>query len=200
VGIRHRIVRSPVLDSKQAYVICPNHTSFLDIILTYIVIPNYFHFMGKAELRKVPLFNIFFNKMNILVDRGSIIGSHRAFLRASRDLDKNISIAIFPEATIPESAPRLGRVKNGAFKLAIDKQVPIIPVVYLDNWRLLPDGERRKTGGTPGVSRVVIHDPIETRGMTENDLSALKKKYLEILDSTLTSYGCQAEADKLTGG
>lgn len=200
VGIRHRILRCPALDSRQAYVICPNHTSFLDIILTYIVIPNYFHFMGKAELRKVPLFNIFFNKMNILVDRGSIIGSHRAFLRASRDLDKNISIAIFPEATIPESAPRLGRVKNGAFKLAIEKQVPIIPVVYLDNWRLLPDGERRKTGGTPGISRVVIHDPIETRGMTENDLNTLKKQYLEILESTLNSYGCVKDAERLMQG
>jgi 1-acyl-sn-glycerol-3-phosphate acyltransferase len=153
--------------------------------------------MGKAELRKVPLFNIFFNRMNILVDRGSIIDSHRAFLRASQDLDKNISIAIFPEATIPESAPRVGRIKNGAFKLAIEKQVPIIPVVYLDNWRLLPDGERKKTGGSPGVCRVVVHDPIETKGMTENDLNLLKKKYLEILESTLAEYGCLEKADQL---
>ena len=132
VGITCKVINAPRLETSKPYIICPNHTSFLDIILTYIVVPDYFHFMGKAELKKVPFFNVFFDKMNILVDRGSIIASHRAFMRAGADLDKDISIAIFPEATIPASAPRLGRLKNGAFKLAIEKQVPIVPVmVYL---------------------------------------------------------------------
>src|SRR4030095_2189392 len=115
VGIRCKVIHKPKLEATVPFIICPNHSSFLDIILTYIVIPNYFHFMGKAELKKVPFFNIFFDKMNILVDRGSIIGSHRAFMRAGADLDKDISIAIFPEATIPASAHRMGRLKNGAF-------------------------------------------------------------------------------------
>lgn len=188
VGIRHCIIRNYRLTPGKPYIICPNHASYLDIILTYISIPEYFHFMGKAELKKVPLFNKFFDRMNILVDRGSIIGSHKAFLRAAEDLDKGISIAIFPEATIPECAPTLGRLKNGAFKLAIDKQVPIVPVVYLDNWRLLPDGKLMKTGGTPGISRVVIHDPVETKGMTESDLPELKKKYAAIIEATLKEY------------
>ena len=196
VGIRCKIVHAPVLDAHQPFVICPNHTSFLDIILAYIVIPRYFHFMGKAELKKVPFFNIFFNRMNILVDRGSIIASHRAFLRAGADLDKEISIAIFPEATIPASAPRLGRLKNGAFKLAIEKQVPIVPVVFIDNWRLLPDGERKKTGGTPGVSRVHIHEPIQTTGMTDSDLEPLKKRVHQLIENTLMQYNCPADADK----
>ena len=198
VGIRCKIVHSPIMDTSKPFIICPNHTSFLDIILTYIVFPRYFHFMGKAELKKVPFFNIFFNKMNILVDRGSIIGSHRAFLRAGDDLDKSISIAIFPEATIPACAPRLGRLKNGAFKLAIEKQVPIVPVVFIDNWRLLPDGERKKTGGTPGVSRVYIHDPIQTTGMTESDLDSLKKRVHNLIEETLMQFNCSAEADRIT--
>jgi|SRR5688572_8599075 len=188
VGIRCRIINAPTLSSDKPFIICPNHTSFLDIILTYIVFPNYFHFMGKAELKKVPFFNIFFDKMNILVDRGSIIGSHRAFVRAGKDIDKGISIAIFPEATIPACAPRLGRLKNGAFKLAIEKQIPIVPVVFLDNWRLLPDGIRKKTGGRPGITRVYIHDPIETTGMTDNDLETLKKKVHDSLNRTLKEY------------
>ena len=189
VGIRQRIIRDYKLDPKRAYVICPNHGSYLDIILTYISVPVYFHFMGKAELKKVPFFNQFFDKMNILVDRGSIIGSHKAFIRAAQDIDKGISIAIFPEATIPESAPVLGRMKNGAFKLAIEKQVPIVPVVYIDNWRLLPDGHLKCTGGCPGITRVYIHDPIETKGLTENDLSSLKKQYEQLLTATLKEYG-----------
>ncbi len=190
VGIRCKVLSSPVLDPKQAYIICPNHASFLDIVTTYLAIPNYFHFMGKAELKKVPFFNKFFENMNILVDRSSIIGSHKAFIRAGSDIDKGISIAIFPEATIPACAPMLGRYKNGAFKLAIEKQIPIVPVVYLDNWRLLPDGIRKKTGGQPGTSRVIIHEPIQTKGFTDNELEQLKKKVHDVIQETLTEYGC----------
>jgi 1-acyl-sn-glycerol-3-phosphate acyltransferase len=197
VGIRCKVIRSPELRTTEPFIICPNHTSFLDIILTYIVIPRYFHFMGKAELKKVPFFNVFFDKMNILVDRGSIIASHRAFMRAGADLDKGISIAIFPEATIPASAPRLGRFKNGAFKLAIEKQVPIIPVVFIDNWHLLPDGIMRKTGGAPGISRVYIHDPVLTRGYTESDVDLLRKKVFDLIEGTLRQYNCIAEAEKI---
>ncbi|MBL0341559.1 MAG: 1-acyl-sn-glycerol-3-phosphate acyltransferase [Bacteroidetes bacterium] len=196
VGIRCKVLSAPLLKSDQPYIICPNHASFLDIVTTYIVIPNYFHFMGKAELKKVPLFNKFFENMNILVDRSSIIGSHKAFMRAGSDIDKGISIAIFPEATIPACAPILGRYKNGAFKLAIDKQIPIVPVVYLDNWRILPDGVRRKTGGMPGVSRVVIHDPIPTKGLNDSDLDHLKKKVHEVIQNTLNEYGCCQELHK----
>ena len=198
VGIRCKVINAPKLEASQPYVICPNHTSFLDIILTYIVIPDYFHFMGKAELKKVPFFNVFFDKMNILVDRGSIIASHRAFIRAGSDLDKGISIAIFPEATIPACAPRLGRLKNGAFKLAIEKQVPIVPVVFLDNWRILPDGAMRNSGGAPGRSRVYIHDPIQTKGLKDSDLESLKKKVHDLIEHTLLEYNCSADSDRLT--
>jgi 1-acyl-sn-glycerol-3-phosphate acyltransferase len=197
VGIRYRIIRENKNPWPQPCIICPNHTSFLDIVMTYIVIPEYYHFMGKAELKKVPLFNKFFDRMNILVDRKSIVGAHKAFKRAASDLDKSISIAIFPEATIPDSAPRLGRLKNGAFKLAIEKQVPIVPVVYLDNWKILPDGPLKKTGGTPGISRVVIPDPIPTTGMVEEDADRLKLEYQKVMLDILHRYGCYTEADQL---
>jgi len=197
VGIRYKIIDLNKSELPQPCVICPNHTSFLDIVMTYIVFPRYFHFMGKAELKKVPLFNKFFDNMNILVDRGSIMGSHRAFTRASSDIEKGVSIAIFPEATIPDCSPKLGRLKNGAFKLAIENQVPIVPVVFLDNWKILPDGILMKTGGTPGVSRVVIHEPISTSGLTEENLNELKTKYNQIMVNTLNQYHCCAEAEKM---
>lgn len=134
--------------------------------------------------------------MNILVDRSSIIGSHKAYKRAGSDIDKGISIAIFPEATIPDSAPMLGRFKNGAFKLAIEKQIPIVPVIYLDNWKLLPDGVRKKTGGQPGVSRVVIHEPISTKGLTDNDLDTLKKQVYKVIQDTFNEYNHNSEFNK----
>jgi 1-acyl-sn-glycerol-3-phosphate acyltransferase len=183
-GIRVKKLGSVLPDPGQAYVFCPNHTSFLDIVVSYIVIPNYFHYIGKAELLKVPFFNIFFQKMNIVVDRGSIMASHRAFQRSCNDIDKSISIAIFPEATIPPTTPELGNFKNGPFKLAIEKQIPIVPVTYLDNWRLLPDAKTQFGRGGPGCSRVIIHEPISTKGLGDDDMNALKKKvYLTIRKS-----------------
>lgn len=189
VGLRCKVVRAPELDPNQPYILCPNHSSYLDIVLMYRVFIHYFHFMGKAELRKVPLFNTFFNKMNIVVERQSIIGSHKAYNRAIRDIDKGISVGIFPEATIPESSPELGRFKNGAFKLAIEKQIPIVPVVFLDNWRLMPDTEGKWCKGGPGVSRVVVHDPIQTSGMTERDVAALRGRVFDLIRYTLVEYG-----------
>jgi len=183
-GICVKKIGDTVLDTRQAYVFCPNHTSFLDIVVSYLVIPNYFHYIGKAELLKVPFFNIFFRKMNIVVDRGSIMASHRAFQRSCEDIDKHISIAIFPEATIPVTTPELGNFKNGPFKLAIEKQIPIVPITYLDNWRILPDGKKSLRRGGPGCSRVIIHEPIPTTGLGDDDMAALKKKvYLTIRKS-----------------
>lgn len=173
-GIRYKVEIQSEIDSNQAYVICPNHSSYLDIVLTNIAFPNYFHFMGKAELLKIPMFNIFFKKMNIPVKRDNNISAHRAFIRAAKDIDRGISIAIYPEATIPDNTPELGEFKNGAFKLAIAKQVPITPITFLDNWKILSEGKNRKYGGWPGTARIVIHSPVSTKGLTEENLEQLK--------------------------
>ena len=188
VGLSTKIVSSAKLDCNRAYVFCPNHSSILDIITTYRSIPCYFHFMGKAELTKVPFFRIFFKDMNITVNRDSIISSHRAFIRAGRDLEEGISMAIFPEAAIHDCAPKLAPFKNGAFKLAIDKQVPIVPVTYLNNFELIPDYEKNY-GGRPGISKVIIHEPIDTVGMTDEDIVSLKTKVFDIIEKTLTDNG-----------
>jgi 1-acyl-sn-glycerol-3-phosphate acyltransferase len=181
------IRREEKLDRNKTYVFCPNHTSYLDIMLIYIAIPNYFHTIGKAELMKVPLFNRFFKRMNIPVNRKSHIDSHKAFVRAGDDIDKGISITLFPEGTIHHTYPQMGRFKNGPFKLAIEKQVPIVPITFLNNNLLLPDNYWKHIG-RPGVAGVVMHKPIETRGMTENDLDLLKQKCFDVIDKTLKEY------------
>ena len=184
VLIFYSVKRKTTLDRNQSYVFCPNHTSYLDIMLIYITIPNYFHTVGKAELKKVPLFSKFFSRMNIPVNRKSLKDSHRAFLRAGDDMDKGISITMFPEGTINHSAPVMGRFKNGPFRLAIDKQVPIVPITFMNNWDLLPDDYGRRVGH-PGIARVIFHEPIETKGMTEEDLETLKQKVFVAINEPL---------------
>jgi 1-acyl-sn-glycerol-3-phosphate acyltransferase len=141
--------------------------------------------MGKAELKKVPLFNKFFSRMNIPVDRKSLKDSHRAFVRAGDDLDKGISVSLFPEGTITHTAPIMARFKNGPFRLAIEKQVPVVPITFLNNWELLPDNFKSGKVGHPGIAHVIFHHPIETTGMNQNDLQSLKQKVYEVINAPL---------------
>ncbi len=171
----------------QPCVYCANHASYLDIVLSYLVVPNFFVFMGKQELGKAPLFRIFFRDMNILVKRDNNKSSHRAFLRAAKDISRGQAVFIFPEAGISSNG-KLRGFKNGAFKLAIEKQVPIVPITYLNNWKLLQNGGYFKTFGKCGVSKVVVHPPIPTKGMDQNDLISLRTKVYDTIQNELNIY------------
>ncbi len=185
-GIRFKVRSEVPLESlPQPCVYCANHTSYLDIVASYRKTPGFYVFMGKGELRNAPLFGMFFKEMNIPVFRNSRSGSHKAYLRAGEEIDKGHSVFLYPEATIPKSAPQMKVFKNGAFKLAIDKQVPIVPVAFINNWKILQNGGFFKSNGRPGLSKVVYHAPIQTTGMTEDDLVSLRTKVYQIIDQTL---------------
>ena len=161
-----------------------NHASYLDIVLSYVVIPQYFIFVAKHELDRAPLFRIFFKRMNILVNRQSNVDSHRAYVKAGERIDKGESVFIFPEAGISSSGKMIP-FKNGAFKLAIDKQVPIVPIIFPDNWKHLQNGGFFKANGRPGIVRAVMLPVVATKGMTNADLLPLREKLRVIIQETL---------------
>ncbi len=156
-------------------VIVPNHTSYIDIIFSPFYIDHTAVYMGKSELLKIPLFKYFFVYLDIPVQRKSASDSHKAFHKAGAMIDAGISMVIYPEGTIGDRG-HLKPFKNGAFKLAIEKQVPIVPVVNLNNWWYLENGGFFKSNGRPGFPITVVGDPIETKGMTEKDMEELKNK------------------------
>lgn len=184
-GIRYRITYEEPLKKDRVHIFCPNHSSYLDIVVCYVVIPFYFIFMGKSELGKVPFFSIFFKKMNTLVDRQSIMGSHKAYMLIGKEIDKGHSVVLFPEGKIPKNAPVLNPFKNGAFKLAVDKQAPIVPVTFLNNWKIIPHNENVKNHGGPGISRIIVHKVIETKGMTEENIEELKSRVYQVIFNSL---------------
>lgn len=143
--------------------------------------------MPKNELEKVPLFNILIRKLNIPVDRKSKVDSYRAFTIAGNYLSKGISIFLFPEGTISKAAPQMRPFKNGAFKLAIEKQVPVVPITFKNNWKLLQTGNPLFANGRPGIARAVLHAPIETKGMTLEDVAALNERVQSIIEKELQS-------------
>ena len=187
-GVFPKIKReTPAEKLPEIAIYCSNHASYLDIILAFIVIKNHFISLGKKELEKVPILRMFFKNVHILVDRKSVSSSHKAFLRLAKYLDNATSILVFPEGTISNSGKILS-FKNGAFKLAIDKQIPIVPITFLNNWELLQNGGFLKANGRPGICRIVVHEPIYTTGMNEKDLLSLKAKVYDVISTELEKY------------
>ena len=120
-GVSYRVSGKEHFKEGEVYIVTPNHSSYLDILLLFVTIPTDFVFVGKSELLTYPLFHIFFKQFNIAVNRESIKSGKHAYDRSKDALERGYSVVIFPEGTIPGTAPKLGPLKNGAFKLAIDK-------------------------------------------------------------------------------
>ncbi|MEI8138078.1 MAG: lysophospholipid acyltransferase family protein, partial [Bacteroidota bacterium] len=91
------------------------------------------------------------------------------------------------EGTISENG-RLKPFKNGAFKLAIEKQVSIVPVINLNNWQFLQNGGFFKSYGKPGIPKIYVGDPISTKGLTEKDIGELKEKVLIFTQENLNKF------------
>ncbi len=160
VGIFYRFRYETAIDWSKPHIICANHTSNLDITALVLLCPTGFSFMGKVELLNNPVTGMFFRTIDIPLKRDSKISGFRAFQRALGHIQRGKSMAIFPEGHIGEEfPPRLYSFKNGPFKLAVEAQVPIIPVVIQNAWKLHWD-EARQFGSRPGVVRVEVLAPI----------------------------------------
>src|SRR5262249_53448228 len=116
---------------KQHFILCSNHSSYLDIPMMCLTIPGYFNYMAKAELAKVPLFGRFFRTIDISVNRKSVRDSYRAYELAKQHLAKGASIVIFPEGTISTQAPVMKKFKAGAFKIALELGIPVLPITFI---------------------------------------------------------------------
>jgi 1-acyl-sn-glycerol-3-phosphate acyltransferase len=183
-GIIPKVEFEQVLDRKGTYIFAPNHFSYLDILSVNVLIPVYFNFMAKHSLNKIPLFNIFFRTIDIPVDRASNKSSHRAFTKAGQRLQQGTSLLLFPEGKIGSMVPQMSHFKLGAFRLAIENGVPIVPVTILDNHQRMPD-DGMTVGGSPGRMRIYVHKPLSVDGLTVQDARRLSEEVFNIINQKL---------------
>jgi 1-acyl-sn-glycerol-3-phosphate acyltransferase len=173
------------LDRDQTYIYCANHSSNLDIIIFCIMGHGKYHFMGKDELLNNPVLGIFFKTIDIAVNRDSKISAFRAFKKAGENLEKGMSLIIFPEGKIDDHyPPKLGEFKNGPFRLAIDKNIPLVPVSLANVWQINWD-DGSKYGSKPGICDIYVHKPIKTASMAADDSDTLKEQVYQLIDSKL---------------
>ena len=187
-GIFFRIKYEEPVDWKRTYIICGNHTSNLDVSAISMAAKNNFCFIGKEELLSNMVLGFFFRTIDITVKRDSKISAFRAFKLAEEKLKKGISVVIFPEATIPEAyPPELYPFKNGAFRLAIELKIPILPITSLDTWRVLWD-TGKDYGSRPGICNIFVHKPIETAHLTLDDADRLRDEVHEMIKQKLEQH------------
>lgn len=166
--IRVDVVDKQNFPKSGPYVVCANHASYLDIIVMFLIIPHDFAFMGKAELLRWPLIHIFFKRgIDIPVYRNNRKLAGNSLLLAHESLKNGRCIAIFPEGKMVENPPIMSRFKNGAFSMAIEHEVPIVPITFLNNYELFSDHTDIFGAGRPGIAKIKIHAPIFVSASTE---------------------------------
>ena len=165
------------LPKNQQLIFCPNHISYMDILTCGSFLPGFNFFMG-----------IWFRTLDIAVHRESLRGSHKAFLDASNQMDElGANLIIYPEGRIPDNAPQIKfPFKPGAFRLAIEKQIPIVPVTLVDNLKRF---DSDTFDGSPGIMRMFVHAPIETKGLSIDDMPMVQEKVYNVISSQLKSLG-----------
>ncbi len=173
------------IDWSRTYIICGNHTSNLDISAINLTARNNHCFIGKDELKTNLVLGYFFRTIDLTVNRESKISSFRVFKEAAEKLKAGISVVIFPEATIPlVYPPTLSEFKNGAFRLAIDLNIPILPITSLDTWKVYWN-TGKPYGSRPGISHIYVHKPVETANLTLDDADALRDQVYEMIKTKL---------------
>lgn len=178
-------IRSP-LNTRQQYIFCPNHFSYLDIP-TLGLNPHNAIFVGKNDMERVPLFGFMYRKLHITVDRSRLKSKFNTLLRSLQALDEGKSLVIYPEGGIvTKNPPRMNHFKDGAFRAAIEKQIPIVPVTIPDNWIILPDKNTLLLNW--GVVKVIFHEPIETNGYGLDHLEEIRQKVFTVIDTELKNH------------
>ena len=168
-------------DKRKSYIFLANHFSYLDVAMMGFI-PGDVLFVGKASIRKVPLFGYYFKGLHIAVDRSRVKSRAETMRRAGLALEQGSGIVLFPEGGIyTHHPPHMVPFKNGAFRLAIEKQIPVIPVTLSFNHLILPDDgklllHRRK-------AKMVLHDPLSPEDFPTEDM--LSKKCFEVIQNQL---------------
>ena len=164
------------------FIFCSNHSSYLDIPCLFLLQPRYIKFIGKSSLSKIPLFGYMYRKLYITVNRRDKDSRNQVLIDAKKALDEGLSIAIYPEGAIPPSAPKMISFKEGAFRLSVENNTPIVPVTLLNNHQVMPV-ERFILH--PKKVKIIIHKPLNTPEKPFNNINELKEKAFEIIQSSL---------------
>jgi 1-acyl-sn-glycerol-3-phosphate acyltransferase len=169
----------------QSYIYVSNHTSFLDIPGLWMIIPGEKKPLAKKELLKIPVFGWIARSAAVIVDRSSGESRKKSMDKLKKILSDGTSILLFAEGTQNRSKELLQPFKDGAFRIAIDTQQPILPMVVVGAGPLMPPGTIKMK---PGKIKVIVGKEIPTAGLKPEDQQALKQETFQQMTKLITSH------------
>ena len=176
--IRYKFYGRESFGKGKAYIYVSNHTSFLDIPGLMILLPGQFRPLAKKELLRIPIFGWIARTAAIIVDRSSPESRKKSIDRLKLFLKEGISILIFAEGTQNRTKKVLQPFHDGAFRIAVDTQQPVLPIVVLGAGPLMPPGTINLK---PGVIRIYIGKEIPTAGLTVQQVRELKQRTFDAM-------------------
>lgn len=196
IGMPFKVELRAKLDRNKQYIFCSNHFSYLDIP-TLGLVPHNTIFVGKTGIENIPLFGYMYRKLHITVDRSKLKSRYTSLKKSLQAIDEGKSLVIFPEGgIITQGEPVMGRFKDGAFRVAIEKQIAIVPVTIPYNWIILPP-EQFLLHWHP--LKVIVHEPLDTKDLTVNDVDTLKQTLFTIIDEELNTQLKNENRSRSTG-
>lgn len=174
------------INPRETYVIISNHKSQLDIPLNALACKNTFRFLAKQELTKIPFFGYVIKKLYLTVNRQDRSDRTRANEKMKQSIEEGISVFIYPEGTRNRTAEPLLPFRDGAFRLAIETQIPLAILTILNADKI--NSPLQPFQLNPGTIHAVWDEPISTKGMTQHDIPKLKQHATEIILSNLKQY------------
>lgn len=187
LGIFHRTIYEAAHDPGKQYVFVFNHISYMDIpVLFKSIRKQHFRILGKAEMAKIPIFGFLYRNAVVLVERDNVANRAKSVLQLKSVLRRGISIALSPEGTFNITHHPLKEFYDGAFKIAIETQTPIKPILFLDTYARL--NYKSIFSLSPGRSRSVFLGEIKVDGLTMKDLPYLKEKVYKLMEEGLIKY------------
>ena len=183
MGFYWRVKWTQKLEKGQSYIFVANHTSMTDIMLMLVIVKDHpFVFVGKKELARIPLFGFFYKRTCILVDRSNAKSRQAVFKSAQKRIENGLSICIFPEGGVPDESVTLDRFKMGAFRLALDHQLPLVQISFLDNKKRL---SYTFFSGSPGKMRDVGHYFFNTENYQKESIKKMSNEVYNLLLNSL---------------
>lgn len=183
VNVRVEVTGLERLDPKQTYIFTPNHQSLIEVPLWVAYLGRNIAYLGKKEVFKYPIFGYGIRLVGVVpVDRSNSPAAVESAKLATENIRKGKSYVVYPEGTRSRDGGLLP-FKKGAFMMAIDAGVPVVPITISGATRIMPKSQIKIF---PSTVRVTIHEPISTTGYSKANIAELidktKQKIFSALD------------------
>ena len=186
IFIWHKKIYETPHDKKRSYIFLSNHISYLDAAILVKAYRQPIRPLGKVEMSKVPVFGLIYRNAIVTVDRSSAANRANSVRVLKSLINRGISVLVFPEGTFNMGTTPLKEFYDGAFRVAIETQTSIKPVLLLDAYRRMPYESLFRM--TPGISRILYLEEISVAGYTVADLGKLKEQVYTIMEKKLIEY------------